>query len=239
MKNTFDYLYIYFSENYLTHERTKKECTLIEQLCSLEKGDHVLDIGCGHGRISNELAHRGYRVTGIDWSQNALDLAILNARKSNLDICYKNKNFLDTLWREKFDCALSWYTSFGYSNDEICKLQLSKIYDSLKKGGRFLIDHINRDRCLKYLPASSALEREGNFMIDHFDYNPVQGTLHVRRQFIKDGELSETPYNIRLLTFTEIKEWMLHAGFKNIEGYNNKGQPFSVDSERMILTGVK
>lgn len=66
MKNTFDYLYIYFSENYLTHERTKKECTLIEQLCSLEKGDHVLDIGCGHGRISNELAHRGHRVTGID-----------------------------------------------------------------------------------------------------------------------------------------------------------------------------
>ena len=76
-------------------------------------------------------------------------------------------------------------------------------------------------------------------MIDHFDYNPVQGTLHVRRQFIKDGELSETPYNIRLLTFTEIKEWMLRAGFKNIEGHNNKGQPFSVDSERMILTGVK
>lgn len=37
MKNTFDYLYIYFSENYLTHERTKKECTLIEHLCSLKK----------------------------------------------------------------------------------------------------------------------------------------------------------------------------------------------------------
>ena len=239
MKNTFDDLYLYFSENYLTYERTKKECDLIEQLCRLKKGDHILDIGCGHGRIANELASRGYRVTGIDWSQSALDLAAKNARADDLDVCYENKNFLEKVWADEFDCALSWYTSFGYTDDEACRSQLREIHASLKTGGRFLIDHINRDRCLKFLPASSVQEKGENFMIDYFNYDAENGRLQIRRRFVKNGTITEAPYCIRLLPFTEIKGWMRQAGFQNIEGYNIQGRPFRIDGERMILTGVK
>lgn len=239
MKNTFDDLYLYFSEIYLTPERTKKECDLIERLCSLKRGDHILDIGCGHGRISNELARRGYRVTGIDWSQSALDLATKNARESNVNVCYENKNFLDAVWKEEFDCALSWYTSFGYADDDTSNAQLREIHASLKKGGRFLLDHINRDRCLKSLPVSSVQERDENFMIDHFNYDSEDGRLQIRRRFIKDGSITEAPYSIRLLPFTEIKGWMAQTGFKNIEGYDIQGQSFRINGERMILTGVK
>jgi cyclopropane fatty-acyl-phospholipid synthase-like methyltransferase len=239
MKNTFDGLYLYFSENYLTLERTKKECDLIEQLCRLKKGEHIVDIGCGHGRISNELASRGYRVTGIDWCQSALDLASEHARADELEVCYENKNFLKRVWTDEFDCALSWYTSFGYTDDEDCQSQLREIYASLKKGGRFLIDHINRDRCLRSLPASQVQERDENFMIDHFTYDACNGRLQIRRRFFNNGTITEAPYSIRLLPFTEIKGWMSQAGFQNIEGYNIKGQPFRIDGERMILTGVK
>lgn len=239
MKNTFDDLYLYFSESYLTHERTQKECDLIEQLCRLKKSDHILDIGCGHGRISNELARRGYRVTGIDWSQSALDLAAKNARADDLKVCYENKNFLETGWADEFDCALSWYTSFGYTDDEGCHSQLREIHASLKKGGRFLMDHINRDRCLKSLPASIVQEKGENFMIDHFKYDAENGRIQIRRRFVKNGTITEAPYSIRLLPFTEIKGWMSQAGFKNIEGYDIQGQPFRNDGERMILIGVK
>nr|MEE4268604.1 methyltransferase domain-containing protein [Candidatus Krumholzibacteria bacterium] len=34
----------------------------------------VLDLGCGSGRAAVWLAERGYRVTGIDWQPEALDL---------------------------------------------------------------------------------------------------------------------------------------------------------------------
>lgn len=239
MKNTFDDLYLYFSETYLTHDRTKKECDLIERLCKLKIGDHILDIGCGHGRISNELASRGYRVTGIDWSQSALDLAVKNAHDNHLDVTYENKNFLDVAWTEKFDCALSWYTSFGYTDDEDCHSLLREVRASLKSGGRFLIDHINRDRCLKSLPSASVQERDNNFMIDYFIYDTESGRLRINRRFSKDGEITEAPYSIRLLPFTELKGWLSHAGFKDIGGVDIQGQPFRIDSDRMILTGVK
>lgn len=37
MKNTFDYLYIYFSENYLTHERQRKNALLLNNFAALKK----------------------------------------------------------------------------------------------------------------------------------------------------------------------------------------------------------
>ena len=41
------------------------------QLGSLQ-GRRVLDLGCGRGRWAQEFARRGARVTGIDWSEEAL-----------------------------------------------------------------------------------------------------------------------------------------------------------------------
>jgi len=38
-------------------------------------GSRVLDIGCGRGRWSAEFAARGARVTGVDWSSEALEHA--------------------------------------------------------------------------------------------------------------------------------------------------------------------
>lgn len=33
---------------------------------------HVVDVGCGDGRVSRELIARGHKVFGIDWSNNSL-----------------------------------------------------------------------------------------------------------------------------------------------------------------------
>src|SRR6185295_16998228 len=50
-------------------EQTQAEAEfLIEQL-SCSPGSHVLDVPCGNGRLSFELAKRGLRVTGVDISE--------------------------------------------------------------------------------------------------------------------------------------------------------------------------
>jgi SAM-dependent methyltransferase len=38
-------------------------------------GRHVLDLGCGQGRIAIPLTREGYRVTAVDWSDDALAAA--------------------------------------------------------------------------------------------------------------------------------------------------------------------
>jgi len=49
----------------LTPERTAAEIDFILSVLPLEAGDRILDIGCGFGRHSHELARRGFDVLGI------------------------------------------------------------------------------------------------------------------------------------------------------------------------------
>ena len=51
---------------------TAGECDFIEQEIGFDRSVRILDIGCGTGRHSIELARRGYRVTGIDLSKSML-----------------------------------------------------------------------------------------------------------------------------------------------------------------------
>ncbi len=65
----------YFEEEWLDEialhipeERTRKEVDFVLDRLELEPGARVLDVACGHGRHSLELARRGFVVTGIDLS---------------------------------------------------------------------------------------------------------------------------------------------------------------------------
>ncbi|MFH1249866.1 MAG: bifunctional 2-polyprenyl-6-hydroxyphenol methylase/3-demethylubiquinol 3-O-methyltransferase UbiG [bacterium] len=49
----------------------------------------VLDIGCGGGLLSEEFAKKGADVTGIDISENSINVARDHALKNNLNIDYK------------------------------------------------------------------------------------------------------------------------------------------------------
>jgi len=67
---------------YLRYSFTKgtvNEIDSIVRLLNLKPGDRVLDVGCGPGRHSHELARRGMIVHGIDISQTFINLATASA----------------------------------------------------------------------------------------------------------------------------------------------------------------
>jgi cyclopropane fatty-acyl-phospholipid synthase-like methyltransferase len=66
------YLAIY--DAYLA-ERTPAEIDQLEALLKIKPPLRILDLPCGQGRHSIELARRGYEVTGVDLSPYLLDIA--------------------------------------------------------------------------------------------------------------------------------------------------------------------
>ncbi len=74
-----------YSENVFT-KWTSTEVTFLEEICSLSPGNSVLDIGCGVGRHSIELAKRGYKATGVDISPGMLDEARSNSLEASVEV---------------------------------------------------------------------------------------------------------------------------------------------------------
>lgn len=72
------------------------------------KGKRILDLGCGEGGYSRELAKRGAELVSVDCSAKAIEYAINLANQAGLDIEHyvRNSNDLFDIVSEQFDIVL-------------------------------------------------------------------------------------------------------------------------------------
>src|SRR6266480_2189897 len=59
----------------ISPKQTKREADFLIKVLQCEKNSHLLDVPCGNGRLSLELARRGYRVTGVDLAEEFVEEA--------------------------------------------------------------------------------------------------------------------------------------------------------------------
>jgi 2-polyprenyl-3-methyl-5-hydroxy-6-metoxy-1,4-benzoquinol methylase len=100
----------------------------------------LLDVGCGPGIYSERFARIGYEVTGIDFSKRSIEYARNIAKELCLPITYLYQNYLELKLEESYDFATMIYCDYGALSNENRKLLMSKVYDRLKPGGKFLLD---------------------------------------------------------------------------------------------------
>lgn len=95
--------------------------------CKNVNGKKVLDIGCGSGRLSVELAKRGAYVVGIDFSPKMLNMASLAAKKQGLeDKCtFIQNNFVNHVFNEHFHISIA-LGFFDYTKDPVILLEKVK-----------------------------------------------------------------------------------------------------------------
>jgi D-alanine-D-alanine ligase len=80
-----DSVYLYTDGFKLKEETTKRDCDTIIKYLELKPGDCILDLACGHGRHSLELAQRNLgSLVGLDISSQALEIARNNANQQGL-----------------------------------------------------------------------------------------------------------------------------------------------------------
>jgi len=124
---------------------TLKEVDFIEQELLHEKSKRILDIGCGTGRHSIELARRGYNVTGFDLSDDQLARARENAVKAGVSIEFFKQDARSFNFNEKYNAAIMLCEgSFPLmETDEMNFAILQNIFKSLKPGGKLIFTTLN------------------------------------------------------------------------------------------------
>jgi SAM-dependent methyltransferase len=100
-------------------------------------GLRVLDVACGHGRITRELARRGADVTGVDVSERLITAAISAQRAQPLSINYirADVSAANTFGNAVFDSVTC---NFGLSDIDDLDGAIATVSAALKPGGRFV-----------------------------------------------------------------------------------------------------
>jgi SAM-dependent methyltransferase len=236
-ESLFDEDYLYFYEPLLSAEHSDAEVELIWRLLDLRPGLRVLDLACGHGRIANRLAARGCRVTGLDITPLFLERARRDAAECGVVVDYVHGDMRELSWTRYFDRVINWFTAFGYFDDAGNRRVLGQMARVLKPDGMVALDLMNRDWLVRnFQPSRIAAERDGDLMIDRSRLDPLAGAVTTERIVLRGADLRRFRFFVRLFTFTELRDWLLAAGFAGIAGYGDGGGPLSLDSRRLVVT---
>lgn len=231
--------YLHFSEDMLTDERSNIEVELIVRLLELQPGMRVLDVPCGHGRIANRLAQLHFEVIGVD--SNASFLGV--ARRAGLPVDYRLADMRELTPDGPFDAVINWFTSFGYFDDATSRAMLASWRRALKPGGKLVIDHQNRQRLLGLIAytggqALAMRERGDDLLIDRTTFDVASGRTNTERISVRDGRVRRYWFSVRTFAFTELRDWLLDAGFAEVAGYGLEGEPLALASRRMIVVAT-
>ena len=202
-------------------------------------GPRLLDLGCGFGRISAELARRGFAVTGIDITESYLRTAREDAAYEGLDIEYVHGDSRNFARPDFFDAAASLYISFGYFENQDDDLRvLRNVCHSLKEGGAFIIETLGKEIAVRDFVEAEWFERAGFTVLTEYEALDSWTRLKNRWILIKDGKRIEKVFSQRLYAASELRSLLLEAGFGSVEIYGNWDEsPYDQNAEKLIVVG--
>lgn len=195
------------------------------RLLDLEPRSRILDLCCGLGQESVELAGRGHRVLGVDLTEDALRAARGASKGTGLFCHFLKADMRNIPYTGEFDAVLLRHPSFGHYPRERDDLRaLEGIRKALKPGGRLLMKLINREWVIRRLSHS------GHEHGLTFDF--ASGRLEGYRP---RGEI-RAPSSLRLYALTELLRLLNAAGLtaKLVSGRLD-GSPYDLEAFHMIV----
>lgn len=111
----------------------------------------ILDLACGTGTIAVSLARRGYRVVGVDRSEEMLAVADEKARRAGVKIQWTLQDMRRFRLPYKVDAAVSLFDSFNYLvEDGDLEKALAQTAKALKPGAPLVFDLHTESRLREY-----------------------------------------------------------------------------------------
>jgi SAM-dependent methyltransferase len=195
---------------------TEREADLIVRLLEQKPNASLLDVPCGSGRLARVLHERGYRVTGVDLSEESL----AHARLDGGGVVWDCRDMRDLPWRDVFDGAYCFGNSFGYLDDAGNEAFLRSVAATLKRGGRFVLE--------TPMVAESALltiKERGWWKVGDVHllvanrFDPPSGRLETEYTFVSNGLVDVRHGTHRVYMYRQLMDLFRAAGFSDVTAW--------------------
>jgi len=227
---------------------TSKEVDLFTEILGVEKNMVILDLACGQGRHSLELARRGYRnLNGLDRSHFLIRKAKNISTAEQLNVNFKEGDARKLPYpTDTFDVVMILGNSFGYfeSTEDDIKI-LKEVFRVLKPFGKFLIDVADgnylRDnfspRSWEWIDNKHFVCRERSLASDNQRLISREVISNINKGVVLDQFYAE-----RLYTKESLGEMFNRTGYKNVsfhgslETDSKRNQDLGMMERRIIVT---
>jgi D-alanine-D-alanine ligase len=229
---------------------TVKEVDTFLKILNLSPEDKILDLCCGQGPDSLELAGRGFTdVEGLDRSRYLIQKAKAQNKKEGLNVKFREGDARKLPYQpDTFDAVMILGNSFGYfetPQDDVRVLK--EVFRVLKPWGKILIDVADGDylkrrfqpRSWEWIDKNYFVCRERSLSLDKQRLISREVVTHVEKGVIADQFYAE-----RLYTRKSMEELLKTIGFTDItvhgemSGDSQRNQDLGMMEKRIIVTAV-
>ena len=205
---------------------------------------NLLEIGCGTGNLTKELASYGYNILAFDNSSEMLNIAFPKLIElENVNLVMQDMYKFDYS-QYKFDVIVTLLDVINYIRDEQ-KLEklFSNIFEGLNFDGLFIFD-INSENKLKHVLGNNTYVYEKDNVFYTWE-NTLEGDLVYfdLNFFVKNGKtyerVKETQIE-RYYSISFIENLLTKIGFQNIEYFDeDTGKGITDQSQRILFKAEK
>ena len=250
-RNIFNAFYLKTDGDVVENENiTHQEVGLFSDILKLSQDNKIMDLCCGQGRHSLELAKRGFKyVEGIDRSHYLIQKAKLRAKKRELNVKFKEGDARKLPYTpDAFDVVMVLGNSFGYFETIQDDMRvLKEIFRVLKPWGKLLIDITDgeylrkqyKPRSWEWIDKKYFVCRERSLSADKQRLISRELITHVGKGIIADQFYAE-----RLYTSKTITELLKTVGFSSItipdrlSPNSQRNQDLGMMGRRIIVTAL-
>ncbi len=222
-------------------EGTAAEVDGVLTLLGAEPQARILDLCCGPGRHSLELARRGFVVTGVDRTVRFLDEARRRASAEGLEVEWVECDMREFSRPGAFDGVTNLLTSFGYFEDrDDDRRVVQNIFESLKPGGRIVMDMMGKENLARIFQPREWQEKDGEIWLFERELEQSWSWLSNRWIRFRGDERLEFRISHRLFSAYELASLFQNSGFSQVETYGSlTGDPYDHEAKRLVLVATK
>lgn len=228
-------------EKAATSEWTKNEVDFLIDTLTIKPDDHILDVPCGFGRHTIELAKRGFIMTGIDISAEYIQKLNEQVDTEKLPVQVIQGDVLTTKLGRSFDGAYCLGNSFGYVDYTGMAVFIENVSDALKPGARFVINSgMVAESILPNFPKTGHYVLGDLTMDIRNSYVVGESYMATELTYTREGR-SETHYfKHYIYTLSEIKRLLASYGLQTIAVYNSTEKlDYQLGDQQIYLVAEK